>query len=447
MKKYSIKNEPGRVFNNNSFYEIKSIKKNNESGIKNQTPKDNDEKIQIKKEKRLNSLKIPLRDDKKSISTNSSRFSIVGNNIDNITKSIRDQYGDKSRKESITEKELKMINIELNKSKFGNEKYNYLSNRISPKKTELEKYKRENEKNKNRNNYFLIKQQSKDNVLQNINNKNLNKTQYLKKTLENSKPITTKNIMAKSTLDEFDSTIPILKPNISESNFNIKRRDEKTESILNRFNISQDGRKDKKDYYLTKNKEELKQIFSAKVNIESRNAKKEGIKRNLGETNNIGINYLAKNRLNNSKSEDSFIGRQRFNTYNSRKHLDNSVGNIVNIGNIGNLKEKERREREKLQIEKEMERMGKMERERQRKERQIKKEKERLEREEKEKKRIEEMEKEKKEKEKREREKQEKKEKEKKEREQKEKERKEKYEKEKKEKQEKKERERLEKER
>ena len=467
-ERHSIKKEPRWEFNN-SYFEIKDIKKHNKSGLKTPTPRNNKEEIQIDIESGLNSLRTPL----KNISTHTPKISLIETNIDDITKGIREKYGDKKRKESIAEKELKIINIELKKPKYGNEKYSYLSSKISPKKTESQNY--------NKNNYFLTKQKSIDNLLKNKNNLIINKSQYLKETLKTEKPITTRDNMDKSRYDEIDSKRSFLKPNISESNNNTRK--EESELILNRLKIYKSGGKEKKDNYLSEKKDGFMPIFKDKVNIEGISTKKEGYKKSLGETDSIVDKILAKKGLTKTKSEVKFA--ERHNTYQNKKkdYSIGSLGNIGNIGTIGNIgnigsigsigslgsigsiesigslrslgsigilkekeekeklekekerKEKERREREKLQIEKEMERM---ERERQKKERKKEKEREkekekeneRLERENKEKERIEKMEKEKQEKERREREKQEQKEREKKEREQKEKERKEQKEKE-----------------
>ena len=382
MNRYSIRSESGKDFNNNNYLEIKSTKKNNEFGIKTPTPRDNKEEIQIKIESGLNSLRVPLTDEKKDFSIHSPGFSFVGSSIDDITKSIRDRYGDKSKKESIAESQIKIINKELNKTKLGIKKYNNLSGRVSPKRTEIQKYKKEKEKKGN--NYFLLKQKSIDNVLSNINNQNVSKSQYLKTTIETEKPITTKNIMTKSRFDEIDSKNSFLRPFMSDTNFSIKKKEDKSDSILSRYNIYQTGGKEKKDNYLTERKEAFKPRFDTTVNIEGLNLKKEVFKRPLAETKKIGVQILPRKVLTSSKSEANLAERQRLNAYQNKIQIDHSIGSIINIGSIGKMrekeekerKEKERREREKLQIEKEMERMEK-ERERQRKEREKEKEKER----------------------------------------------------------------------
>ena len=247
-----MKKEPGREYHNNKYIEIKSLRKEGKLGIKTPKQREDRKEIQIDIERGLNSLKLPLRDEKSSINTYSPRF-----NIDDITKSIREKYGDKSRRQSIADdKELKIINIDIKKNRFGNDKYSNLSSRISPKKTETKSLIRDQD----RNNYFLTRTKSIDttNLLPSSSNKYLAKSTYIKdeikkKTLETEKPITPKNIIIKSRFDEVESKNAILRPNISDNSFNIKniglkdnliKRDYNAELIKNRMNTYKTERKE-----------------------------------------------------------------------------------------------------------------------------------------------------------------------------------------------------------
>ena len=352
-----MKKEPGREYHNNKYIEIKSLRKEGKLGIKTPKQREDRKEIQINIERGLNSLKLPLRDEKSSINTYSPRF-----NIDDITKSIREKYGDKSRKQSIADdKELKIINIDIKKNRFGNDKYSNLSSRISPKKIETKSFIRDQD----RNNYFLTRKKSIDttNLLQTSSNKYLAKSTYIKdetkkKTLEIEKPITPKNIIIKSRFDEVESKNAILKPNISDNSFNIKniglkdnliKRDYNAELIKNRMNTYKTERKEKDNY------SEYRPKIDTKINIEDIISKKEGFKRSFAEKDILVDNILGKKGLVKTKSENQFTERHRFNTYQNKKQLEHSIGSIdrdiLKIdrkwGDIGTIKEKDKKAKEK----------------------------------------------------------------------------------------------------